>query len=451
MTSSRRPRRSTSAPKRSSSSSAATVAGAWRRSAIVSNSGTSERSSPTSACVSSSARSRSSGPEVPETMTRVERARAVAGARVAHGAERRVRALVGRRQLVRVQAHVELRDVEAEQLDAPAQVGERPVGDARAAVGAQARVHQLEVGEQLVGVGVAGLAVALEQVLEALADEAQLAAVGLVEVLVADLERERRRARARRCSIERSSSSLTGTMRVETPIARASRRAPRRGSASAPAGGRARATPARCAGPASGLPSWSPPTQEPKRNGAGAAGQPLAVLGEHVGSDVEQRRLEEPQRVADLVDDARAPRAHLVGLPERGDLGRTSSSSRRRAAGASAGSSSASRMRLSCSCACSTVRRAASVGCAVITSSSETAGARARQLGRLDAAAGQPPERLGQRLARDLLLALVAAAAAHAMPRLGHVRELEVQPERAQDGRRALAVERRARSAASAA
>ena len=38
----------------------------------------------------------------------------------------------------------------------------------------------------------AGLAVALEQVLEALADEAELAAVGLVEVLVADLERERR-------------------------------------------------------------------------------------------------------------------------------------------------------------------------------------------------------------------------------------------------------------------
>ena len=66
----------------------------------------------------------------------------------------------------------------------------------------------------------------------------------------------------------------------------------------------------------------------------------------------------------------------------------------------------------------------------------------AGQLGRLDAAAGQPAERLGERLARDLLLALVAAAAADAMPRLGDVRELEVQPERAQDRRRALVVER---------
>ena len=46
----------------------------------------------------------------------------------------------------------------------------------------------VEVGEQLVGVGVGGLVVALEQVLEALADEAELAAVGLADVLVADLE-----------------------------------------------------------------------------------------------------------------------------------------------------------------------------------------------------------------------------------------------------------------------
>ena len=41
-----------------------------------------------------------------------------------------------------------------------------------------------------------------------------------------------------------------------------------------------------------------------------------------------------------------------------------------------------------------------------------------------------------------LLLALVAAPAAHAMPRLGDVGELEVEAERAQDSRRALLVER---------
>ena len=101
---------------------------------------------------------------------------------------------------------------------------QRAVGDARAAVGAQARVHQLEIGEQLAGVRVGGLVGALEQVLEALADEAQLAAVRLVEVLVADLGGEGRRARRSSRSIERSSSSLTGTMRVETPVARASSR-----------------------------------------------------------------------------------------------------------------------------------------------------------------------------------------------------------------------------------
>ena len=89
---------------------------------------------------------------------------------------------------------------------------------------AQARVHQLEVGEQLAGVGVAGLGRAVEQVVEAVADEAQLAAVGLVEVLVADLGARTPPARPRRAAIERSSSSLTGTMRVETPVARASSR-----------------------------------------------------------------------------------------------------------------------------------------------------------------------------------------------------------------------------------
>ena len=87
----------------------------------------------------------------------VERARAVAGARVANGAERGMRALVRGGELVRVQAHVELGDVEAEQLDAAAQVGERAVRDAGAAIGAQARVHQLEVGEQRAGVVVGRL------------------------------------------------------------------------------------------------------------------------------------------------------------------------------------------------------------------------------------------------------------------------------------------------------
>ena len=80
-----------------------------------------------------------------------------------------------------------------------------------------------QIGEQRVGIGVAGLRGPLQQILEALADEAQLAAIRLVEVLVAD----RSAKAASSCSsssIERNSSSETGTMRVETPVARASAR-----------------------------------------------------------------------------------------------------------------------------------------------------------------------------------------------------------------------------------
>ena len=99
-------------------------------------------------------------------------------------------------------------------------------------------------------------------------------------------------------------------------------------------------------------------------------------------------------------------------------------------------------MRLSCSWACSTVRRAASVGCAVITSSSETLRGSPRAARQARRRLGEPAERLGERLARDPLLALVASPAAHAMPRLGDVGELEVEAEGAQDGGRAFLVER---------
>ena len=52
-------------------------------------------------------------------------------------------------KLVRVEAHVELGEVEAEELDAAAQRRERAVGDALAAIGPQAAVEQLEIGAQL--------------------------------------------------------------------------------------------------------------------------------------------------------------------------------------------------------------------------------------------------------------------------------------------------------------
>ena len=146
---------------------------------MVSNRGTSERSWPTSVCVRSSARRGSSGPGARDDH-RVERARAVALERVADGSERRPASARSGRELVRVESHVELGDVEAEDLDAPAQIRQRAIGDACAAIGPQARVHQLEIGEQLARVGVARLGRRSSD-FEAVADEAQLAPVRLVE------------------------------------------------------------------------------------------------------------------------------------------------------------------------------------------------------------------------------------------------------------------------------
>ena len=83
---------------------------------------------------------------------------------------------------------------------------------------------------------------------------------------------------------------------------------------------RARAPRESCRRPAFGFPSASPPIHVPKRSGAGASGQVPAVVGEQLLRRVDEALLEEPVPVADLVDDARPPRAHLVGLPVRRDL-----------------------------------------------------------------------------------------------------------------------------------
>ena len=73
-------------------------------------------------------------------------------------------------------AHLDVGEVEAEELDAAAQRRERAVGDARAAVRAQAAVDDVEIGGEAV----------VRAVLEAPPHEAELAPVRLVEVLVAD-------------------------------------------------------------------------------------------------------------------------------------------------------------------------------------------------------------------------------------------------------------------------
>ena len=79
-----------------------------------------------------------------------------------------------------MEADVELRHVEPEQLDPAAKVGETPVGDPIALVRTQAPVDHVEVRLQLLRARVAVVA-------EPPPDEGELAAIRLVAVLLADL------------------------------------------------------------------------------------------------------------------------------------------------------------------------------------------------------------------------------------------------------------------------
>ena len=101
--------------------------------------------------------------------------------RLARRGEEGADALVGLDRVACVHAHLDGREVEAEDLHTPPQRRQRAVGDARAAVRAQAAVDRVEIACEAV----------VRAVLQAAPDEAQLAAVGLVEVLVADLDRVR--------------------------------------------------------------------------------------------------------------------------------------------------------------------------------------------------------------------------------------------------------------------
>ena len=348
-------------------------------------------------------------------------------------------ALVRIGELVRVHPHVQLRDVEPEQLDAAPQVGERAVGDARAAVGAKARVHQLEVGEQRGRIVVGGPVIALEQALQPLADEAELAPVGLVEVLVADRASEggelglvvRDRAQQLLAHGHHPRRHADGAREVPHLDAVAGERQPARALEPFRDG----------VGPGLRIAVLvaSDPGAEAERGVRSR--QPLAVLGQHAGRHGQQRRLEEPQGVADLVDHARTPRAHLVGLPEGGDLGGHAvlepATRRGRERGIVVRLEDAAELQLRLQHGASRRLRRMRRDHELERDGLGTA----RELGGLDAARRQQAEGLRERFARDLLLALVAAPAAHAMPGLGDVRELEVEAERAQDGGRALAVE----------
>ena len=107
--------------------------GARARSSTVSNSGTTASGSPVSV---ERAQRRRRPSDVPETISVSSAARRAAPRRLG-GRDRLARALA--LELARVQPHVELRDVEAEDLDLPLERGDAAVGDAAAAVRLEAR------------------------------------------------------------------------------------------------------------------------------------------------------------------------------------------------------------------------------------------------------------------------------------------------------------------------
>ena len=127
-----------------------------------------------------------------------------------------------------------------------------------------------------------------------------------------------------------------------------------------------------------GLPSRSPPIQEPKRIGAASIGQAAAraraqgaVDAAHVSwQRVPEALLEHDEAAAHFVDRRGPLLAHIARLPGRRDLAAERGRPVPRAPGPSGrgdpASASAAAMRL---CFWTSVRRATSVGCAVSTSS----------------------------------------------------------------------------------
>ena len=306
------------------------------------------------------------------------------------------------------------------ELDHPLEPRDAAVGDARAAVrrAGCARISA-QVVEQLVGGRVAVVA-------EPPPHERELAPVRLELVPRADLGRVVRAARARRARAtprarpttvdERARASDLDRERAHLVAVAAERE--RRGRGRAPR----RSTPAR----RSGCRPCRRRSTCRTRAAAAHPGRRSRQSREQLGRRVDQAVLEEPEPVADLVRDAQAVVAHLVGLPEeRHLLGDALLGLRRAPLGRRAGR----RGRASCSCD-PDVR--------------EQHGAprrlrRMRGQHELDRRAARPRgelvggqvcelgERVVERLARDAAVVRVLAPPPQAVVLLGEVRELEVE------------------------
>ena len=138
---------------------------------------------------------------------------------------------------------------------------------------------------------------------------------------VADPGRVRRQLAARRAAIDAASSAETADerasrCRARPASARTSSPVARERELRAPG----RAPPRSCRARRPGCRPGRRRSSVPKRSGARRPGSRARSSREQRGRRVEQALLEEPEAVPDLVDDARPPRPHLVGLPERRDL-----------------------------------------------------------------------------------------------------------------------------------
>ena len=321
-----------------------------------------------------------------------------------------------------MQTKVERRSGQPEQVEATPQGGQASLGDPRAAVRSEARLDKIELGMDIVGrpVGV---------VAEPLPDRRQPPPVrlggvapgsevdgadGLVGVDEgarhapgggerADVAAEKL-ADEGRPALHRLAHRLGACIRVSVEIA-------------------------------------SDPRPEPQRR----AGQTLAPDGEEVGGGVPEAVLEEPERLPDLVDDARPLRTNLVCLPQDRDL-----LGERDLAVEPLGGREAH-----------VVELLEERGQAAVLLE-DRARQRFRRMGGEDELDGYPArrrrdvvagdtvpleqrERLGERLPRRPALALVLAAAPDAVVLFGDVGEVEVDGERAQDDGLRLDVERRDR------
>ena len=343
----------------------------------------------------------------------VDGVHAVPGLHPGARCERAAEPLVGRAHGRRVNAQVELGEVEPERPGPRAQVGEPAVGDPPAPMGAEQGVEGIQVGEERRSVGVGVVAEPLEDLDERGAERLVVAApLGYV----AD--------HGGRHPPRRSERGQLGAVQLTGEPARTLQRILDRLRPDVRIAVEVAADPA----------------AEPERLSRSL--QPLGEGALEVGNGVPEALFEEPEPLPDLVDDPGALGAHLVGLPEQRDLlgearfDSTPLGSRNPVVVEPGQERRDAAMRFEDGAACrlGRMRREHELD-------SQPA-ARSRERGRVDTAALELRERVRERFALNATLGLVLAPAADPMVLLGDVGELEEERERALHGGLTLQPER---------